>query len=85
MSARCRPVHLEAEDAVELAELLEFLADWIAHNAGRADRCLIPLVSWSSGYTAADLAADLRRFAFLLGGSDPRLVYGPDPEEGDER
>ena len=82
--SRCRPVCLGAEDAVELAELLEFMADWIEHNSHRADRALIPLVSWFSGYDAAGLRADLARFAFALGGSNPALVYGPD-EQGDDR
>lgn len=83
MSARA--VQLRAEDAVELTELLAFMADWIEHNTARADRSLIPFVSWFSGYRPAELAADCRRFAFLLGGVDPRLVYGPPEEEGDPR
>ncbi len=80
-----RPVCLQAEDAVELAELCEFLADWIEHNTKRADRALIPFVSWFSCYDAAGLQADLRRFAFLLGGSNPTLVFGHDHNEEDEQ
>lgn len=78
-----RAVCLQAEDAVELAELCEFLADWIEHNHTRADRALIPFVSECSGYDTAELRADLRRFAFLLGGTNPRLIFGD--EEDDDR
>jgi len=85
MSARCRPICLPAEDAVELAELLEFLADWIEHNTARAERALIPFVSWGSGYDVAGLRADLARFAFLLGGSNPTLVFGHDENEEEDR
>lgn len=77
-----RPVRLQAEDAVELAELCEFLADWIEHNHTRAGRALPPFVSWCSGYDAAELRADLRRFAFLLGGTNPRLVFGDEGDDG---
>lgn len=84
MSERCRPICVPAEDAVELAELLEFLANWIEHTS-RAGRALIPFVSWGSGYDAAGLRADLARFAFLLGGSNPTLVFGHDQNEEDDR
>lgn len=85
MSERCRPICLSAEDAVELAELLEFLADWIEHNTARADRALIPFVSWGSGYDAADLRADLARFAFLLGGTRSTLVFAHDENKEDDQ
>lgn len=76
-----RPICLQAEDAVEFAELCEFLADWIAHDHQRADRSLTPFVA-CAGYDVGELQADLRRFAFLLGGTNPRLVVG---DEGADR
>lgn len=79
MSGRVSPVSLAAEDAVELAELLEFLANWIGEDRTQLDRSLIRFVG-CPGYDAAELQADLRRFAFLLGGCDPRLVFGDDEE-----
>ena len=66
-----RPLSLGAEDAVELAELLEFLHDWIDYSSDA-------LAEWLSrftgvGYELTELAADLARFAFLLGGDGERM------------
>lgn len=74
-------VCLAAEDATELAELLEFVADFIDHDLKRAGEALRAFVT-SRGYDAASLKADLHRFAFLLGGSSARLVFGD--RQGDE-
>jgi hypothetical protein len=62
-------VTLDAADAIELAELLEFLNDWLHHP------------DIAAGYqhftfglcTPAELRADLARFAFLLGGNSHYL------------
>jgi hypothetical protein len=64
MSHHTAPVTLDAADAVELAELLEFLNDWLHHDdlAASYRRFTFGLL------TPAELRADLGRFAFLLGG-----------------
>jgi hypothetical protein len=59
-------VTLDGADAVELAELLEFLNDWlhsddVAASYGRFTFGLL---------TVGELRADLCRFAFLLGGNN---------------
>ncbi len=59
------PVTLDAADAVELAELLDFLNDWLHHHrdvAASYRRFTFGLL------TAEELRADLARFSFLLGG-----------------
>lgn len=67
-------VRLRAEDAVELAELLEFLIDWIEDNYERASRALNLFTAW--GYDIDELRGDLARFVFLLGGDGERFVFG---------
>lgn len=66
---------LRDDDVVELAELLEFLFDWLNHTRARRELDLF------TGYNvrAADVQADLARFVFLLGGSDDPLVRGGRP------
>lgn len=79
MTGRVAPVSLQADDAVELSQLLAFLSNWM--DADRAvARSLIRFVGCPS-YDAAALQADVRRFAFLLGGGDPRLALGLDEQQ----
>ncbi len=62
---KVRPVFLEAEDAVELGELLDFLGNWLANDdsVGAAlDRFV------GGGYDVEELRGDLERFAVLVGG-----------------
>lgn len=70
-----QPVCLDAGDAVELGELLEFLAGWLAregdHLAGAFSRFV-----GNAGYDIEDLRTDLSRFAFLLGNDGERLFDG---------
>jgi hypothetical protein len=77
MSAEVAPVTLRAEDAVELAELLEFLATWLDTTDRRIDLELLRFTG-SMAYNLNDLLADLARFAFLLGGDGERFVHGAD-------
>ena len=57
-------VTLDGADAVELAELLEFLNDWL-----HSDDVAISYRRFSFGLlTVGELRADLARFSFLLGG-----------------
>lgn len=68
---------LRDEDAVELAELFEFLHDWLAsHHDKRIARELNLFSGY--GYDVDELRADLARFAFLLGGDGERFVHGAD-------
>lgn len=64
---------LDAADALELGEILEFLSDWLHadHNAAAS------LARFSGLRDISELCADLARFAFLLGGDGRRLVDEP--------
>jgi hypothetical protein len=67
---------LDTADAIELAELLQFLAGWLA--AGTAG--LSPSLLAYAGHPAYGLDAlrcDLDRFAFLLGGNDGEHLLEP--------
>jgi hypothetical protein len=55
--------------AAELAEILQFLADWIAADREHLDTSLAEFIG-SRGYHLNELPADLHRYAFLLGGND---------------
>ena len=58
-------VTLDGADAVELAELLEFLNDWL-----HSDDVATSYRRFTFGLlTVGELRADLGRFAFLLGGN----------------
>ncbi len=72
MSADVAPVWVAAEHAVELAELLEVLGDWLW-----GDRIALG-GSWRrflgvDGYELGELRAELARFAFLWGGDGGRF------------
>jgi hypothetical protein len=57
-------VRLTVDDAVELAELLDFVRDWL--NSPEAERSLEAFGGWgSSGVRRAEVT----RFVFLLGGT----------------
>lgn len=74
MSAEAAPVSLAADDAIELAELLEFLGEWIeADPAGVGEA----FNRFTAGlYDVCELRGDLARFAFLLGGDAEPFVSG---------
>ncbi len=72
------PVSLNAEDAVELGEMLEFLHDWTGHIPAVLTQSLACFVG-GDGYTLEDLQADLARFAFLLGGDSEPLFRNSTP------
>ena len=60
---------LDTGDAAELAEILQFLSDWLAADPGRLGASLAGFIGCSA-YTSQHLRDDLDRFTFLLGGSD---------------
>ena len=72
-------VVLEAGDAFELGELLEFLCSWLDRDGDRLAGQFGRFVG-NDGYDVSELSRDLSRFAFLLGGNDGELLFG-----GDER
>ena len=73
-----RPVFLDAGDAVELGELLDFLRGWLDCNGDGLAGSFGRFVG-HGGYDVDGLRADLSRFAFLLGGNG-EFLFG-----GDER
>ena len=73
------PVCLDADDAVELGELLEFLGDWVVRERSVLAESLGRFLG-IDGYDIDELRADLARFAFLVGVNDGELLFG-----GDER
>jgi hypothetical protein len=72
-------MNLDAGDAVELAELLQFLHDWLATDADRLGESLNGFLG-NRAYDTGQLRVDLDRFAFLLGGSDGEVLFGRESE-----
>jgi hypothetical protein len=69
-------VNLELSDAVELAELLTFLADWLTGSQRQALAHSLTNLIGHDRYDLDELAADLHRFVFLLGISDGEQLFG---------
>jgi hypothetical protein len=69
-------VRLDIGDAAELAEMLQFLSQWLARDPGRLRASLEDFVGHPA-YGITQLRADLERFVFLLGGSDGESLFGP--------
>jgi hypothetical protein len=70
-------VRLDAVDAAELAELLQFLSRWLARDPARLGTCLEDFAGHPA-YNIGELRQDLDRFVFLLGGDDGEALFGPD-------
>jgi len=73
-------VRLNVGDAAELAEMLEFLSEWLARDPGRLAASLTQFVGHPA-YGLNELRGDLERFVFLLGGSDGEELFGTTAEE----
>lgn len=71
---------LDAVDAAELAELLQFLSRWLARDRGRLGASLGEFVGHPA-YNVSQLRRDLDRFTFLLGGDDGEALFGPGTAE----
>jgi hypothetical protein len=69
-------VNLELSDAVELAELLTFLADWLSGSQRQTLTGSLTAFVGHPAYDVDNLAADLHRFVFLLGLNDGEQVFG---------
>ena len=70
-------VRLDLADAAELAELLQFLSQWLTRDPARLAASLEEFVGHPA-YNVAELRQDLDRFVFLLGGDDGEALFGPD-------
>jgi hypothetical protein len=69
-------VRLDTGDAAELAEMLQFISEWLAQDPGRLGPSLEQFVGHPA-YGLPQLRGDLDRFIFLLGGSDGEPLFGP--------
>jgi len=67
-------VRLHPGDAAELAEILEFLDDWLATGDEHLHGSLSRFIG-SDAYRVSDLRGDLARFAFLLGATDGDRLF----------
>ena len=72
-------IKLDVTDAAELAEMLQFLSQWLARDPGHLGPSLEQFVGHPA-YGITQLHQDLERFVFLLGGSDGEHLFGPLPE-----
>ncbi len=68
-------IRLDAGDAAELAELLQFLAGWLARDPGRLGTSLEQFAGHPA-YNIGQLRQDLDRFTFLLGADDGEALFG---------
>jgi hypothetical protein len=68
--------NLDTTDAAELAEILQFLSDWLARDPGRLGASLEAFVGHPA-YGISQLRLDLNRFIFLLGGNDGEQLFQP--------
>jgi hypothetical protein len=71
---------LDAADAAELAEILQFLSDWLTFDHDHLDTSLQRFIDspTPAAYDANQLRHDLNRFAFLLGGDNSEHLFNPD-------
>ena len=70
-------VKLDAADAAELAEMLQFLSEWLTRDPARLAASLEEFVGHPA-YGLPQLRGDRERFVFLLGGSDGEALFDPD-------
>lgn len=68
---------LAPEDAAELAEMLQFLGDWLEHDHDTLAASLARFVG-APDYGPASLREDFTRFMFLLGATDGEELFAPD-------
>jgi hypothetical protein len=73
-SRRVAAVRLDGADAAELAELLQFLSDWLSADRDRLEASLRQFLD-TGGYDVTQLRNDLARFVFLLGGDDGDALF----------
>ena len=71
-------VRLDAADAAELAEKLQFLTGWLARDPARLAASLEEFAGHPA-YGIGQLREDLERFVFLPGGRDGEPLFGRPP------
>jgi hypothetical protein len=71
-------IKLDVTDATELAEMLQFLSQWLGRDPARFAASPGEFVGHPA-YGVDQLRQDLERFAFLLGGSDGEPLFGLPP------
>lgn len=69
-------ISLDSADATELAELLHYLADWLASDPARLGTSLQDFTGHHA-YGIRQMHDDLHRFAFLLGADNGGQLFGP--------
>ena len=69
-------ITLDMGDAAELAEMLAFLVDWLSGRQKPALEESLAAFVGHPAYNTDALRADLHRFAFLLGASDGKDLFG---------
>ena len=74
MSPDVGPLYIQAEDAIELAELLAFLGDWLDHTPRALGDALLGFCG--PGYALGELQTDLARFALLLDSRAAHRAFG---------
>jgi hypothetical protein len=70
-------ISLETADAIELAELLQLIDDWLQSDPVNRTASLARFIG-SPAYGPAELRGDFARFRFLLGITDGEGVFIPD-------
>ena len=75
-------VRLDAVDAIELAEVLQFINDWFTSDRDGLNASLQRFINYPdpTAYDLDQLRHDLDRFAFLLGGNDGEPLFGHSPQ-----
>jgi len=71
-------VKLDVTDGAELAQMLQFLSQWLGRDPARLGASLEDFVGHPA-YGITQLRGDLERFVFLLGGSDGESLFGLPP------
>jgi len=69
-------ISLDTADAIELAELLQFITGWLAADPATLSPSLRAYVG-DPAYGMHDLRRDLNRFAILLSGNNGEHLPGP--------
>lgn len=70
-------IPLDAADAIELAELLQFLGDWLESDRDNLAASLARFVG-TPVYGPGTLRDDFARFRFLIGVTDGEGLFTPD-------
>jgi len=69
---------IDTGDAIELAEILQLIAGWLATDPATLAESLLAYIGHPA-YGLDALRSDLDRFTFLLGGNDGEFLLGEDP------